>query len=66
MRYEGSANMTASITLNEGQWIINDEYCISGNEDDAYTVRRVSEGEDSEILLANSSFEKCVVWCMNS
>lgn len=58
--------MTASITLNEGQWTVNNEYCIAGNEDDGYTVWKASEGEDSETLLADSSFERCVVWCMNS
>ena len=57
--------MTMEITLECGQWQING-YAIAGNEDDGYTVWNAEDGEDSETLYANSSFERCVVWCMMS
>ena len=42
------------------------EYSIAGNYDDGYTVWRTEDGEDSETLYDDISFEKCVVWCLNS
>lgn len=54
-----------TIYLNGGQFCIN-EYSIAGNYDDGYTVWKTEEGEDSETLYSNLSFEACVVWCLNS
>jgi hypothetical protein len=53
------------IRLECGQFIIG-EYSIAGNYDDGYTVWRTDDGEDSETLYGNISFECCVVWCLNS
>lgn len=57
--------MESIIILNGGQWQIG-EYTIAGNYDDGYTVWRTDDGEDSDTLYDNISFEKCCVWCMNS
>lgn len=53
------------ITMYNGQFLIGD-YSIAGNENDGYTVWRTEDGEDSDTLYENISFEKCVVWCLNS
>jgi hypothetical protein len=53
------------ISLECGQFIIG-EYSIAGNYDDGYTVWRTDDGEDSDTLYENISFEDCVVWCLNS
>ena len=42
------------------------EYSIAGNEDDGYTVWKTVDGPDSETVYASMSFERCVVWCLNS
>lgn len=42
------------------------KYSIAGNYDDGYTVWETESGEDSETLYCDMSFEKCVVWCLNS
>ena len=42
------------------------EYSIGGNYDDGYTVWRTEDGEDSDTLYDDLSFEKCIVWCLNS
>lgn len=60
---EGRNNM--EIYLNEGQFIIG-EYSIAGNYEDGYTVWKTEDGEDSDTLYDNQSFEACVVWCLNS
>lgn len=57
--------MEETIILYGGQWQIG-EYSIAGNYDDGYTVWRTDDGEDSDTLYDNVSFEACVVWCMNS
>lgn len=51
------------IRLDDGVFTIG-EYSIAGNYDDGYTVWRT--GEDSDTLYDNISFERCVVWCLNS
>ena len=53
------------IYMDCGQFIIG-EYSIAGNYEDGYTVWRTEDGEDSETLFENISFENCVVWCLNS
>lgn len=53
------------IYLIDGQFHIG-EYSIAGNYDDGYTVWKTEDGEDSDILYDNISFENCVVWCLNS
>ena len=53
------------IRLECGQFIIGD-YSIAGNYDDGYTVWKTEDGEDLDTLYDNISFEKCVVWCLNS
>lgn len=57
--------MEQTIALFGGQWQIG-EYSISGNYDDGYTVWKTQDGEDSDTLFENMSFECCVVWCLNS
>lgn len=56
---------TAVLRLYDGAWYING-FGIAGNPDDGYTVWREDDGMDSDTLYENSSFEKCIVWCMNS
>ena len=51
------------IRLDDGVFTIG-EYSIAGNYDDGYTFWRT--GEDSDTLYDNISFERCVVWCLNS
>ena len=51
------------VRLDDGVFTIG-EYSIAGNYDDGYTVWRT--GEDSDTLYDNISFERCVVWCLNS
>lgn len=53
------------IRLECGQFTIGD-YSIAGNYDDGYTVWKIDDGEDSDTLYENISFEKCIVWCLNS
>ena len=53
------------IELRDGKFIIGD-YSIVGNYDDGYTVFETVKGEDSDTLYSHRSFEKCVVWCLNS
>lgn len=53
------------IYLIDGRFIIG-EYSIAGNYDDGYTVWKNDDGEDSDTLYENTSFENCVVWCLNS
>ena len=53
------------IRLEEGKFIIG-EYSIAGNYEDGYTVWRTDNGEYSDTLYENISFENCVVWCLNS
>lgn len=53
------------IRLEDGQFII-DEYSIAGNYEDGYWVWRTDDGEDSDALYNDISFEKCIVWCLNS
>lgn len=57
--------MKMTISLNDGVFTIG-EYSIAGNYDDGYTVWKTEDGEDSDTLYDNLSFEKCVVWCLNS
>ena len=57
--------METTISLDGGQFRIGD-YSIAGNYDDGYTVWRTEDGEDSDTLYDDISFEKCVVWCLNS
>ena len=57
--------MTMAISLNDGVFTVG-EYSIAGNYDDGYTVWKTEDGEDSDTLYDNLSFEKCVVWCLNS
>ena len=54
-----------TISLKEGKYRIG-EYSIAGNYDDGYTVWRTEDGEDSDTLYDDISFEKCVAWCLNS
>lgn len=56
--------MSKTIRLVDGHFEI-DEYSIAGNYDDGYTVYLTSE-EDGDTLYSDISFEKCVVWCLNS
>ena len=56
---------TAVLRLCDGSWFVNG-FGIAGNPDDGYTVWREDEGMDSDTLYESRSFEKCVVWCMNS
>ena len=61
--------LDSSIALYDGQWFVGsyeDGYTIAGNYDDGYTVWRTADGEDSETLYAHQSFERCLVWCINS
>ena len=53
------------IRLDDGVFTIG-EYSIAGNYDDGYTVWRTVDGEDSDTLYDDLSFERCVVWCLNS
>ena len=53
------------IYLECGAFVIGD-YSIAGNFDDGYTVWKTEDGEDSDTLYNNISFEACVVWCLNS
>jgi hypothetical protein len=53
------------IYLNDGLFIIG-EYSIAGNYEDGYTVWKTEDGEDSNTLYDNKSFEACIVWCLNS
>ena len=53
------------IYLDCGQFRIG-EYSIAGNYDDGYTVWKTEDGEDSDTLYENVSFEHCVVWCLCS
>ena len=48
------------IYLNNGQFCIG-EYLLAGNYDDGYTVWKTENGEDSNTLYDDISFEKCVV-----
>ena len=57
--------MAMSISLNDGVFTVG-EYSIAGNYDDGYTVWKTEDGEDSDTLYDNLSFEQCVVWCLNS
>lgn len=57
--------MEQTIVLIDGRWQIG-EYSIAGNFDDGYTVWRTDDGEDSDTLYESFSFERCVVWCLNS
>lgn len=53
------------IRLIGGQFLIGD-YSIAGNYEDGYTVWKTDDGEDSDTLYDDTSFKKCVVWCLNS
>lgn len=53
------------IRLDDGVFTIG-EYSIAGSYDDGYTVWRTTDGEDSDTLYDDLSFERCVVWCLNS
>lgn len=53
------------ISLDCGQFRIGD-YSVAGNYEDGYIVWETEKGEDSDTLYEDISFEKCVVWCMNS
>ena len=53
------------IRLEDGQFIIG-EYSIAGNYEDGYAVWRTGDGEGSDTLYDNISFESCIVWCLNS
>jgi hypothetical protein len=55
---------TISRSLDRGQIRVG-EYSIAGNYDDGYTVWRTEDGEDSETLYDNISYEECIVWCLN-
>lgn len=57
--------MAMAISLNDGVFTVG-EYSIAGNYDDGYTVWKTEDGEDSNTLYNNLSFEQCVVWCLNS
>ena len=57
--------MKVDINLDCGQWHIG-EYSIAGNDDDGYTIWKTADGEDSETLYADESFEKCLTWIYNS
>lgn len=57
--------MAMAISLNDGVFTVG-EYSIAGNYDDGYTVWKTEDGEDSDTLYDNLSFEQCVVWCLNS
>jgi hypothetical protein len=46
--------------------VIIGEYLIVGNRNDGYAVWRTNDGEDSDTLYDNISFENCVAWCLNS
>lgn len=53
----------ADIYLEYGQWEVG-RYSIAGNYDDGYTVWITKDGEDSETVFENLSFEHCLVWCL--
>lgn len=53
------------IRMTDAHFIIG-EYSIAGNYDDGYTVWRTADGEDSDTLYDDISFEACVIWCLNS
>ena len=55
----------ATLTFDGGRWFVNG-YGIAGNPDDGYTVWREADGEDGDTLYDNISFEKCLVWALNS
>lgn len=57
--------MTAALTLVDGKWFLNG-YGVAGNVDDGYTVWREADGEDGDTLYDDKSFERCLVWCLNS
>ncbi len=57
--------METTLILHNGVFQVG-EYSIAGNYDDGYTVWRTSDGEDSDTLYDNISFEACVTWCLNS
>ena len=57
--------MEKTIRLDEGSRFVIGDYAICGNEDDGYTVWNYDNGEDSETLYENASFEACVTWCLN-
>lgn len=58
-----SKNRVSGISILNGKWFIG-EYCIAGNYDDGYTVWKADDGEDSDTLYSDISFEKCMLWCI--
>lgn len=53
------------IYLDCGHFIVG-EYIIIGDYDSGYEVRKVEDGENSDPLYENTSFEHCITWCLNS
>lgn len=57
--------ITTTLTFDDGRWFVNG-YGIAGNPDDGYTVWCEADGEDSDTLYDSVSFERCLVWALNS
>ena len=57
--------MEMEIRLYEGQWYING-YVIEGEEDLGYYVYNETDEKGAMPVYDNDSFEKCLMWCLNS
>lgn len=53
-----------NIELNEGQWITDNGYLISGDVKNGYIVYESDSEED--IVYHSDDFESVITWCYNS
>jgi len=54
----------ASISMDCGAYIINDEYVIKGNFDEGYVVYSYEDEDESEALYSSISLDNCLCWCL--
>ena len=54
----------ASISMDCGGYIINDEYVIKGNFDDGYVVYSYEDEDETEALYSSKSLDNCLCWCL--
>lgn len=56
----------ASISMDGGGYVINNEYVIKGDFEDGYVVYAYDDEEEEEALYSSISLDNCLCWCLNS
>ena len=58
-----------NIRLDCSDWIVDDNYIISGDVKNGYIVYQIdyeNDDDKGDIVYHNNDFESCLTWCYNS